>query len=168
MARAQTTDFYHAMKYHARVVSTGVTGAANLGNQGGFNTMTMPEATVESVEYKEGIYLYRRKFPGDVTFSDITFTRGVAKKNTDLYTWVRNGYLGKEYRVDLQIRHFHREETADLNDYTNIQPKRVINIFDAFAIRVKPGSDFDAQSSDVSIEEVDVVLERFELVDTNS
>lgn len=167
MARGLATDFYHAQKYHMRVVSSGVAGGSNVGLQGGFTTVVMPEATVEVVEYKEGIYLYRRKYPGDVTFSDITATRGVAKKNTDLYRWIRAAYLGQEYRVDLQIRHFHRAEAGSANDYTNIAPKRVINVFEALPTRVKPGSDFDAQSSEVSLEEVDIAFEYFELVDNN-
>lgn len=167
MARAQSTDFYHAMKFHMKVMTAGVNGASNIGVQGGFTNLTMPEVTTEVVEYKEGVYLYRRKFPGDATFSDVSASRGVTKKNTDFYKWIRAGYLGQEYRADIQIRQFHREEVTNLNDYTGIQPKRVINIFEAMASRVKPGSDFDSQASDVSIEEIDIAYEYFEVEDKN-
>lgn len=167
MARASSTDFYHGFKYHAKVVSAGVDGGSSIGAEGGFTTVTMPEITVEQVDYKEGVYLYRRKYPGDVTFSDITLTKGVAKKDTNFYKWVRAAFLGKEYRVDLQLKHFHRDDVKDLNNFVNATPKRTIDVYQAFPTRVKPGSDFDAQASDVSLEEVDIALEYFELKDSN-
>lgn len=165
MARAQSTDFYHAFKYHLSVVTGGITGASEI--QGGFSTMVMPEQSLEPVEYKEGIFLYRRKFPGDVTFSDITLTKGVAKAGTALWDWINATTQGEEYRVDLQLLHFHRDDVVGLSDFTQATPQRVINCFECLPIRVKPGSDFDAQASDVSIEEIDIAIERFELVDTN-
>lgn len=155
------------MKYHVKVVSPGIEGGSLVGAESGFTTATMPEITVEQVEYKEGVYLYRRKYPGDVTFSDITLTKGVAKKDTNFYKWVRAAFLGKEYRVDLSIKHFHRDDVKDLNSFVNATPKRTINAYQAFPTRVKPGSDFDAQASDVSLEEVDIALEYFELTDNN-
>lgn len=168
MARAQGTDFYHNMKFHAKVVSTGVDGAADIGAAAGFTTVTIPEMTTESVEYKEGVYLYRRKFPGDVAFSDMTLTRGVAKGSTQFYRWIRSCFLGKEYRADLEIRQFHRDETTDATDYTAVAPARTFKVYEAFAIRVKPTSDFDGQSSDVALEEIDIALEYFELTDAAS
>lgn len=167
MARSQNTDHYHAMKFHCKVVTAGISGASDMTVQAGFNTMTMPEATLENVEYKEGTYLYRRKYPGDVTFSDITLTRGTAKKDTAFYEWLRAAYLGEEYRVDMSINHFHRSDVGAEESYLTTQPKRVIKCFEAFPIRVKPGSDFDSLSSDISIQEVDIAIERFELEDTN-
>lgn len=167
MARASNTDFYHSFKYQVKVVTAGIEGASSLGAQGGFNSVTLPEITMEQVEYKEGTYLYRRKYPGDVTFSDLTLSRGVAKANTDFYKWIRAGFLGKEYRVDFIIRHFHRDDLQNLSDYTNAAAKRTITCYNAFPSRVKPGSDFDSMSSDVSLEECDITLEYFELSDSN-
>lgn len=166
MARAQNTDFYHAFKFHMKVVTGGITGGSEI--QGGFATAVMPEQTLEAVEYKEGIYLYRRKFPGDVTFSNLTFTRGVAKKGTAFWDWIQACTLGEEYRVDLQILHFHRDDVVGLADFTQATAKRIINCYECFPIRVKTGKDFDAQASDISIEEMDIAIERFELVDTNT
>ena len=165
MARSQATDFYHAMKFHVKVVTGGVTGASNIGTQGGFTNAVMPEKTIEAVEYKEGIYLYRRKYPGDVTYSDITLTKGVAKAGTDFFDWINAVLRGQAYRVDLQILHFHRDEVSDLDNFTSATAKRVINCYECFPIRVKPGADFDGQSSEISLEEMDIAIERFELVD---
>jgi phage tail-like protein len=165
MARAIGTDFYHAFKYHMKVSTAGVAGASSI--EGGFATAVMPEKTMEAVEYKEGIYLYRRKQPGDVTYSDLTFTKGVAKGGTAFYDWINAQLKGEAYRVDLQIMHFHRDEIAGNTDFSTLAPKRVINCYECFPIRVKPGSDFDAQSSEISLEEVDIAIERFELVDAS-
>lgn len=168
MARAVSTDFYHSFKYQVQVVTSGIEGASNVGQQGGFTSVTMPEATVESVEYKEGTYLYRRKYPGDVTFSDITLNKGVVKKDLAFYNWLRACYLGQEYRVDLVIHHFHRSDVTNLTDFSKAQAKRKIKCFECFGMRTKPGADFDAQTSDISLEEIDISLEYFEIEDTNS
>jgi len=166
MARSQETDKFHACKFHMKVVTSGVAGASNIGNQGGFTTLSLPEVTVEETEYKEGIYLYKRKYPGNPSFANISCADGVAKGNTDFYKWIRTCYLGAEYRVDLQIRHFHRTEAGAANNYIGIQPKRVINVFEAFASRVKPGADFDSNGTDISLEEMDITYEHYELEDT--
>lgn len=165
MARSQATDFYQAMKFHVKIGTDGITGASEI--QSGFSAVTMPEQTLEAVEYKEGVYLYRRKFPGDVTFSDLTLSRGVAKQGSSFWDWIQATTEGEEYRVDLQILHFHRDDVTGLADFTQATPKRVINCFECLPIRVKPGADFDGQTSDTSIEEIDIAIERFELVDTN-
>lgn len=164
MARSQSTDFLHNLKFHMKVVTTGVAGASNLGSQGGFNACTMPEISQEVVEYKEGRMLYKRKQAGEVTFNDITASHGVARGNTDFYDWIQAGVTGSPYKVDLQIRHFHRDEVTGLNDFTGVQPKRVINIFEAQASRVKLGGDLDATSSDISIAECDIAYESAQLV----
>ena len=166
MARSVASDFYHVFKYHVIINTAGITGASTI--QGGFATAVIPEKTMEAVEYKEGIYLYRRKFPGDVTYSDLTLTRGVAKGGTNFYAWIDAQLKGNAYRVDLELRHFHRDEVIDATNFATTAPKRVIKCFDCFPIRVKPGSDFDAQSSEISLEEIDIAIERFELVDTGT
>lgn len=159
MARAIKTDFFHTFKFHLKVVSATTEGGKTVGTQGGFTSVTMPEITVETAEYQEGTMLYKRKFPGQVSFSDVSCNRGVVRGNTELYEWVRAAYLGKEYRADVQISHMHRDEVTDLADFTAVDAKRNVKLFEGMASRVKLGSDFDAQSSDVSVEEFDIVYE---------
>lgn len=161
MPRAQSTDFFHAMRFHVTATGRGGSGQTPFGVQGGFTTCVMPEHTIELVEYKEGIYVYRRKFPGDTTVSDITLTRGVVKAGTELFKWILDTTFGREYRVDMTIRHFHRDDVVGLADYTSAKPSRTIDCFECFPIRVKPGSDFDGQSSEISLQEIDIAVERF-------
>lgn len=157
MARAQSTDFYHVFKFHV------VDSAGRFGTLGGFNSVTVPEMTLEVAEYKEGIWTYRRKFPGDVTISDITLTKGVVKQGTNFWKWVKDGAEGNPYRADFSIYQYHRDDIGNLTNYIEAKPSRIIKCFDAFAIRVKPGADFDSMTSDVSIEEIDVSMERFQI-----
>lgn len=168
MARAQATDFFHNFKFHCKITTKGVAGAEKIGASGGFMSVVMPEVNVEQVEYKEGTMLYRRKFPGDVTFSDITLTRGVAKADTNFYDWIRSAYLGLSYRVDLVILHFHRDELSSVEDYSSATAKRQIQIFEAIPTRVKLGSDLDSMASDISVQEIDIAYESFKLVDKHT
>lgn len=159
MARAIKTDYYHTFKFHMAIVSQTTEGGKTVGTQGGFTSVTMPEITVETAEYQEGTMLYKRKFPGQVSFSDVSCNRGVVRGNTELYEWIRASYIGKEYRADAEIKHIHRDEVTELTDFTAVAAKRSVKLFEAMPTRVKLGSDFDAQSSDVSVEEFDIAYE---------
>lgn len=162
MARAQATDYFHVFKFQMKVVTGGIAGASDI--VGGFTNITIPEVSTENVEYKEGIWLYRRKFMGDPTFSDITATQGVVKGNTAFFDWIFAAYTGQEYRIDLQILQFHRDDVSGLIDYTNAQASRIYNCFECIPLRVKPSSDLDAQSSEVALAELDIQIERMEIV----
>jgi phage tail-like protein len=167
MARAQATDFYHTHKF--QVIDDGGAGTKFLNTPAGFNTLTIPEYTLDVVEYKEGIWTYRRKFPGDVTVSDVSFTRGVMKKDTDFFKWVVACIEGKEYRTDMTIRHLHRDDVSGLGtkDYSEVAGKRIIKLYEAMPIRVKLGTDFDSMSAEVSIQEMDVAVEHIDITDSN-
>lgn len=163
MARAQATDYFHSFKF--RVLAGSVNGGATPVFTGGFNSVSIPEYSVEAVEYKEGIWTFKRKFPGDVTVSDVTMTRGVVRGDTQLYSWILAAIHGQEYRADIVIHQFHRVDiVGSAVDYTNIVAKRTITLQEAIPIRVKLGADLDSVTSDISIEEIDIALEQFTLV----
>lgn len=129
----------------------------------GFNTLVNPEMTIGSVEYQEGIWTYRRKFPGEATFTPLTLTKGVVKNDTSFFQWVRACAENKAYRTNLIVKHYHRDDVSGLIDYRNSTPYREIHCFNAFPTRVKMGSDFDSMAGDVSIEDLDVEIEYFRL-----
>lgn len=154
MPRAQSTDYYHASKFH-------VVDSENFLNPlAGFNTCTMPEQTMEVAEYKEGIFTYTRKQVGNPSFSDVTMTRGITKGDSVFYDYIRGAAEGNPYRTDFQVYHFHRDDVQGLLEYTNAAPSRIIRCFNALPIRVKFGSDMDATTSDISIQEIDFAIER--------
>lgn len=183
MARAQTTDFLSNAKFRVTIVASaggGVPSATFGTNEGGFTTCTTPELSLDEVLYKSGLDTYSKKFPGNPTVNDITMSRGVIRSGSALFKWVLAGLEGKEYRADILIEQYHRDETnanfstgaatvADPGkDAAKSAAKRSYKLYNAFAKRVKVATDLDGQSSDISLEEVDISFESFEVLNSNS
>jgi phage tail-like protein len=152
--RAVTTDFFQNMRF--KVTATHADGKDYLGSVG-FATVTLPTMSQDVVEYKDGTMVYRRKFPGDPTFDDVTFTRGIANGSTELYAWMKNTANGGEYRSDMKIEHLHRTDTAAGTGL------RQIKLLEAFPISCKVGSDLDGTNFEVSIQELTVAIENIEI-----
>jgi phage tail-like protein len=172
MARAQNTDVFQTFKF--QVVDKN--GGDVLGSkaEGGFSTCSMPQLTLDVIEYKEGIHTYRRKYPGIPTVSDVTLTRGRALKRSSLHRWALACVNGNEYRTDLIINVFHRQDyLTGVNDTSGdlsllAQPNATlkINLKQCFASDFRPGADLDAQASDVFVEELVVTCESFDIVES--
>lgn len=174
MARATSADYFQNNRFQ---VSTLTGGYDAFPSQGGFSACTLPEATVEQVDYREGHYLYTRKQPGNVTMNDITLSRGVVLVETEFYNWmmqVVEGSTATHYRADLVITHYHRDAlpgahtpgagnqtVVDLNTATTY---RQYTCYQAFPIRCKPAADLDATSSDISVAELDLGFEYFDIL----
>jgi phage tail-like protein len=179
MARAVAGDFLHSMRFHVRVVQEDrvtLQPDAEIRADAGFSMVSIPEATLEAVEYKEGTMIYTRKQPGNVTISDISMSRGVTRRDSSFWNWARKTIEGSgEYRVDLHVEHFHRVGSLTREDSNGSNPNldkmnsdarspaRIYRIFEAFPIRHKPAGDLDATASEISIMELDVACERFEV-----
>lgn len=177
MARSMNTDYLQSMRFH--VVISGNTATLDWGTKigagahstAGFNTVTVPELSIESVEYREGRWNYSRKMPGVPSMGgDISMTRGVVRKDTDFWDWAHIVAEGSgEYRADLDIYHYHRDNALTRGlSYTQNQtllqldkPAKIYKVRDAFPTRCKPAGDMDASSSEVSISELDCAYETF-------
>jgi len=164
MARAVSTDPLHNFRFHVRTETEQGQFSGDEG-EAGFQSVTLPEVSVESVEYREGTYTYTRKYPGVPTVTDITLMRGVTKTDTSFWTWLMAAVEGGEYRTNLTIYHWHRDgkthgSLADLN------AARKYNCYECMPMRVKPAADLDATSSEVALAEMDVALEYFEIEDS--
>lgn len=162
MARATSSDPFSINRFHVTDTNS------VLGSAASFNSVTMPEISVEMVEYKEGTELYRRKFPGETTFAPITMTRGVIKNNSALLEWILAASQNKAYRTDIQIKVFHRDDVSGLVDYKLKTAERTITLKEALPTRVKLGGDLDAMASEIMIEEIDVEYESFSVKDKGS
>jgi phage tail-like protein len=159
-ARSQSTDPFLLNRFHV----TDTEGFLNLTSPaGGFQTCTMPTITLETHEYSEGVWTYRRKYPGTATFDDITLTKGVVKNDTSFFKWLLAGAENHPYRSNIVIKHFHRDDVSGLLDYTQAKPYRELICYNALPINSKPASDFDAMASDISIEEMGIAFEYFRL-----
>src|SRR5690606_16725753 len=148
-------DFYQGFSFHVREPNNFLFPAA------GFQAVTVPETTVGVAEYREGIYTYTRKQPGIPTQNDLTLTQGVTKRKSDFFEWLLNAIEGRAYRTDLEIWHFHREDTKGINGV----PSRVYRALEAFPTRVKAAADLDGTAEDISLAEIDIAFEELE-VDT--
>lgn len=188
MARPLNTDYLHSMRFHVSVVPGQQNNPiVDLNPSGrpdaGFSNVTTPEATVEAVEYKEGTMVYTQKYPGNPTMSDITLSRGVARQDSSFWGWLRivleGGPLGAneaQYRADLTIKHYHRDNSLVRDQPTtggtanrtsikpaDILPSRSYHIKEAFPTRHKVAGDLDATASEISVMELDLAFEYFEV-----
>lgn len=173
--RAQATDYIQSSRFQASVIGAG--GRQWLDRPGaGFSAITVPEATVESIEYKEGHHIYTMKQPGNVTVSDITLTRGVTRRDSSFWDWIRVVIEGTgEYRATVEVYQYARDTALPRSfpavgdqNATKIdtdRPAKTYKCYNAFPIRVKPGGDLDATASEISLQEVDVAFENFEIVE---
>lgn len=186
MARAAATDFLHSMRFH---VTTDAALGAGLQPEvfganvpAGFMSCTTPEATTEAVEYREGQFNYPMKFPGNTTVSDVTLQKGVAPSSSNFWNWLRVVIEGSgEYRTTMTIKHYNRSvltnarPTATTSSSSmatssaagpDAKASRTYKLYEAFPIRHKVAGDLDASSSDISVMELDVAYEYFDVEDT--
>jgi len=159
-ARSQSTDPFSQNRFH--VIDT--EGYLNLATPAaGFNTVVAPEQTIGSIEYQEGIWTYRRKYPGETTFTPLTLSKGVVKNDSTFAAWCRATSENQPYRTNLIIRHFHRDDVSGLIDYRNAIASREFHCFNCLPTRVKTGTDWDSTTAEITLEEIDIEIEYFRL-----
>lgn len=178
MARPQATDPLHAFRFHARCnpvdglgndpLQPGGEPSPGVGDtaEAGFQAVGTPEYTVEAAEYREGLKTYTEKYPGVPTTNEIMFSRGVARNDSAFKDWVVAVIEGKQYRSDITIYHGLREARsapfAKDDDFT-AENSRLYTLQNAWPTRVKISADLDSTTSDVSLAEIEVVYEKFDV-----
>jgi phage tail-like protein len=184
MARPKAQDFLHNFRFHVRIDGVGAAGDIATSTEGaipsaGFNAVTTPEASHDAVEYREGHFIYTQKYVGMPSISDVTLSRGVALADGTFWAWMKDVIEGNsEYRATLSIFHFHRDSKPETSTVAGtVNTKQGIaagendpglieyKCYEAFPIRHKVSSDLDATASEVSIQELDLAIEYFEVVD---
>ncbi|MEM2987114.1 MAG: phage tail protein [Nitrososphaerota archaeon] len=153
MARARATDFLQVTKF--KVVETARAGEQRI-VVAGFTSIDIPALTLEEVTYREGTTKFTRKQPGIPTFDNIVLRKGIARIDSKFAKWILDIVDGKEYRIDFTILHFHGDEDASGDTAT-----REYTFFEAFPVNFVPSSGLDASSSDISIEELQIAFEKF-------
>jgi len=191
MARSVNTDFLQSFRFHvtasaslvlggleARFLSRGNTLGDVPKAEAGFSAVNTPSGTIDAAEYREGHYVYTRKYPGIPTMDDITMSRGCALKDTAFYFWFKTCIEGDgEYRADLTVHHFARQTTLAQSDTTLVgspeginaesAAKKLYTAYEAFPTAHKVATDLDSTASEVSIMDLTVAYERF-TVETNA
>ena len=156
--RSQTDDLLQSFRFRVFEEDGGpgfITPAA------GFNNVVIPDITLEEVMYREGHRTFTLKFPGVPTVANTTYQRGVARSDTELFDWLRQGVLGKgRYRANHLIKQYDQSNTGENADDV---AARQIHCKNVWPLRVKPMGDLDANTSDVSIMECECSVEEIEL-----
>lgn len=191
MARAKNTDFLHNFRFAVMILDGDKTlftpdsakaYSPNDNVPAGFSSCTTPELTQDAVEYREGHYIYTRKYTGIPTVNTISLARGVALGDGSFWKWIKMVVeQGLEYRVDLGIYHLHRnakDSTASAATDKNIiftsgnagtdrlSGSLLYKVYNAFPTRHKVSTDLDATSAEVSIQELEFAFEYFAVEQT--
>jgi phage tail-like protein len=140
----------------------------------GFSSTSAPEINAELRQVKPGNWEYPRQVFKAASVSPITMARGTQFFDSDFYNWITNTIRGKQpVRRNLVIVHyltFRPLRSAlgvnggssgigpELGVTSPIErvPGRAWVCYDCLPTRYKAGTDFDAKSSDVSIQELEV------------
>jgi len=171
MTRGAQNDFMQGFRFHV-VASTadGINpllivrkGEIEGGAEAGFQSVTLPEITVEAVEYREGNFKWTQKYPGPPTVSACTLMRGITKEDSTFHDWVMKSVDGDEYRCTVTIYQYQRTEMsqANLSEYSD-ELKRW-ECRNCVPTRAKAGADLDSATGEVSLAEVDFELESFDV-----
>lgn len=125
------------------------------GPQAGFRECSEIGMTVDVIEYRNGNEKESavRKLTGLARYPDVTLKRGVIG-SLDLYDWindVRNGNQGAFRTVTIQLMNEDHTQVAETWKLLRARPVRHVT------------GPFNAQCSDVAIEELTLAYERLEL-----
>lgn len=179
MARASAEDFLQNFRFHVTADLAGPESGNDplkyeaSGDRGvaGFQSVSMPSYSVNASEYRDGISIFTHKQPGIPSAEDITLMRGVVRKDTVLLDWMFRYFKGNAFRCDMTI--YQWDQTGQPPDRAGRWDKasggfdstrsRRVRIFNAFPVSVKPGGDMDATSDEISVAEVSIAFERFEI-----
>lgn len=134
----------------------------------GFSSATSPEINLEPRQIKPGNWEYSRQVVKSANVSPVTFARGARFYVSDFYNWITNSIRGVQpVRRNLVIVHFLgfrilRQAAGDIGPEIGVTslvervPGRAWILYDCIPTRYKAGSDFDASSSEVAIQELEV------------
>jgi phage tail-like protein len=155
MARSIDTDFYHDFRFHVVDPAGG-----NLDPVAGFTRVSIPDLKLQEATYREGVYVYTRKYPGVPTIGNVQLQKGVVKKASDFYAWIQKPILGgQNYRSDLIIQEYHISDEFGING----KPSRTIRIKEVFPVEFTPSPEKQADKSDVSIQGLTLAVEEFDI-----
>lgn len=117
MARGTQKDFLQGHRFFVRcnseqgldLLQPPLAEADPRGGLAGFNSVTLPDLSLEAVEYRDGISMFTAKQAGFPQIGDITLQRGVIRNDSSFYEWAIRAYRGNGYRADLTILVFPAE-----------------------------------------------------------
>ena len=177
MTRSVNDDFLLSFRFHANVV--GIDGQDKLvvpgRPQAGFSAITIPELSVEPVEYSEGHMIYTIKQPGKPSVSECMLSRGVMRGDLTFWLWILQVAEGPgEYRGKVEILDFQRNSLPRTFPTTGVEnstllslnaPSRIIHLYECWPQTCKVEADHDATAAEVSVAELTLAVEHFDVED---
>jgi phage tail-like protein len=122
-----------------------------------FKRISLPTATLATKEIQEGNWPFKHVVTtGFVSTSEVTIESAVTPLSLDFYIWFHQAVYG----VIAPRRNFTVVQTRQ----DKLIPRRVVVLEGCLPISWKPSSDFDATSSDVSIETLTMSCHRVEVL----
>jgi phage tail-like protein len=133
----------------------------------GAQSITMPEYTLTLDEINEGTLDTAIRVVIGAAVNNITLTRAVYVVDKEFFNWIRMTASGKAnsevFRRDLVLVWFHNAIGVSTGAHTGIGmvdnprvPFKAWYLKDTIPVRYKPGADFDANSSAISIQELEL------------
>lgn len=136
----------------------------------GYQAITMPEITLDTDEIKQLNSMYKRTIYSGGGVGPVTLSRGARVYDDLFYAWVDRAIRG----IDMVPRNLLLLQYTEINaanalglsvdlpvaieawEVAQFVPGRAWLLWGCIPMRYKPGSDFDAMSSEVSIMELDI------------
>ncbi len=148
MADGERRDPYQGFNYRMEIDGVEVAG---------FTSITGLKMKTKVVEYFDGddVNTTVKKIPGITSYQNITCKRGVSE-GIDLYEWCKS--------INDQSREVERK-TITINLLDDVgEPRKTYTLYEAWPCAYST-SDLDSSKSEVSMEEVEFVIEYFEVED---
>lgn len=182
MSRSQASDPLSGFRFHVKLAdSSAYTGSINTGpgidgGEAGFTQATNGEVSIEAVDYREGLDIWTKKYPGIPQTNPVTLTRGVMLLDSDLYDWALAVIEGREYRADVNLfclprNAWKRTQSDPLGGRANIgglpegwEDRSLKFLYhEAICTRFKPG-DMDATSTAIMTVELEFNFEYLDII----
>lgn len=131
--------------------------ALSSGNFVGFQSMSVPEFTLETKEIKQGNWPYvHNVILGYQSGGNITLTQAVMPLALDMYAWWTSAVQGVlAPRRHMILTHLRADKRL---------PARMLSCENCIPISWKPASDFDASTSQVSVESLTLWTQRVNII----
>lgn len=149
-----------------------------------FASCSSPEVVAETYQIKQLVSRHRRPIVRSANTSAISLTRGVRWWDSDFYMWMTAALRGERgARKTIFLVHFLTTRLLTVADKRpgqagrlNMQPETGLNILSTriparawvlrgcLPVKYKAGNDFDANSAEVSVAQLDIQPESFDEV----
>ena len=180
MARYRFSDILMTNRFH--VLDVSLSFPPVLIPIFGFQNCTSPELTIQYREIKEGNYEYPRKVVERASVSVMTFENGSQLLNSDFYDWISKAPDGRTVKKNLMVIHFTNIDPRSINfdgsekkfentagqsslgglvEFDFRLPAKAWLLKNCVPARYKGGMDFDAMSTQPSLQQLDIEYEEF-------